>query len=1681
MRRKARVLQRLGHRRRGIAGVADVADFGQLLGAAQFRKQQMGDAVGRLAVEVDRPQMRLRELLARAVEQADDATGDRRAIRDGIASQRATQPRGGHEPQAGDLLAEGAQAGEGGAYRAPTGLELGVELVGRRRLQTVQQHHTRDRAFKGCQPLADTRLVIRVDAHRGQTGRLGADPQGPGMRAILGLAKDEQMAAQRDAVLHRRDLPGTNDIARNAVAASLRSGRSAFQRSGDRRLRGGTRRRRVSGIDSRQLSEQRAQRTRSREAFHVRLHGIGDRGRGLPGEGTDDLDPLDRVDAEVGFQIGVEADHVLRITGAIRHQRQQRRLGVEIGRRGRRGRPRRGNCRRARRLRQLGQQRAQRARAGEAFHIRLHGLGDRGRGLLGEGADNLDPLDRVDAEVGLQIGLEADHVFRIAGAIRHQRQQRRLGVESRRGRFSRRARCRRRGRFGGLRLRSRGLRRGGNRRLLRSHAGGRRCRHRRLAGSGLGGQPAEHAAHDLFLQMQELLHGPLIGGQRLLAKARDACSCRCSRHRRHLGLLCCRRLRAGSRWGRGSRRGSGGLGPLARGLLALQRQRRLAAGAALGIILRSRAAAGKIEGGGRDLRRLEQPRQRRQRMARDAAIDHQPCDRHVHAGAEQLADGIEQTAQAAALPVEADDGRIVLGQRRARHAGADGLGAAFDEAVDTVGRHRLQLADEFHRREQVALELLGDRSRVVGMRAAVIAVDLALRRVEVGRVDRRAERLLRGGDELGMESAGDRQLRRPDLLLLGLVDHRIHGVGRPGDHDLLGGVVIGDPDAAGVGQQRVDLLARGLHGRHGANAVAGGIGHGRAARRRQPQEGLAIDHAGGVQRGVLAIAVTGHRLRCNTQPPQQIQITQRQRADGGLSVPGIGNGLLLRFARGVAEGGLGPHQARQGPLQLVAQHFVGALQRFAQFGVVERDLAPHADRLRPLTGEQQAHPPPRTTMQIAAHARRQGLVLGQMRAQALDLLAQRVVAVRHEGRHAGCLRHLLRFRGQRVRDLGDAERVAGGQRGVQLLHLRLQGSRVGGAEDEELPGPATRAYRLGHGVAAAVLLEHGVEVRATEAEGRHGAAARVIGAAQPGPRLVEQIGGRILGGDGVDRVLDADMRRQHAVMQRQGHLDEAADAGGALGMTENRLDRAQRHALGRCAVVAPAARDGLRLGAVAHRRAGAVRLDQLHRLLAEAGLAVDAIQRAYLAFRPRRGHAQRLAVGGAGSALDHGIDAVAVSLGVGQALEHDHRHALGDGYAIRVLVEGARNALGRQRLRLREAEEAVRPLHRVHTAGDGDVRAPCLQLLGGQRHRRQRGAAGRVHREIEAAEVHAVGDTAGRHVLQHAGEGFVGPLRQPLPGAVVGKLDEARQLGAHAVLHAQIADTATRAEDDRGVLAVEVVVEAGVVERARRALQRQQLHRVDGFHRARRNAEAQRIEGDLVEEAAPLRIHLVARIHVGVEVQTPVPALPRHLPDDADLLDDVVPEAVGVARAGQHHADADHRHIGGRSGLAARFDVGLQLEQALCAARRHVLVQFGTGHDLITHGRHLANHIHAVALLLPGVDRDDLAGVVAHAALRGQPQPAQIQILQRVADLLGGLPRRQQLSPLVEELAREGGIHAAGRMAGPRFQAGRVPAGQRLVLIALHHGTAGDDLLGEQIGRAHQAPDADAALGQWRG
>ena len=108
------------------------------------------------------------------------------------------------------------------------------------------------------------------------------------------------------------------------------------------------------------------------------------------------------------------------------------------------------------------------------------------------------------------------------------------------------------------------------------------------------------------------------------------------------------------------------------------------------------------------------------------------------------------------------------------------------------------------------------------------------------------------------------------------------------------------------------------------------------------------------------------------------------------------------------------------------------------------------------------------------------------------------------------------------------------------------------------------------------------------------------------------------------------------------------------------------------------------------------------------------------------------------AAADDRVDAIAVALGVREALEREHADALAEHRAVGALRERPAGAAHRQRRRLREAHERERVVGRVGAARDHEVGVALAEHVSRHRHGGEGARARRVGREVRAAEVEVV-------------------------------------------------------------------------------------------------------------------------------------------------------------------------------------------------------------------------------------------------------------------------------------------------------------------------------------------------------
>ena len=159
----------------------------------------------------------------------------------------------------------------------------------------------------------------------------------------------------------------------------------------------------------------------------------------------------------------------------------------------------------------------------------------------------------------------------------------------------------------------------------------------------------------------------------------------------------------------------------------------------------------------------------------------------------------------------------------------------------------------------------------------------------------------------------------------------------------------------------------------------------------------------------------------------------------------------------------------------------------------------------------------------------------------------------------------------------------------------------------------------------------------------------------------------------------------------------------------------------------------------------------------QPGVLPGALDGEALSDRIGGGDALALAVARAADAAQHGVDLVAVALGVGEALEQEDHRAFAHDEAVGAVGVGTR-AGGRQRADLAELDERAGAHVAVDAAGEDGVVVALHEPFDRGADRRHGRGAGRVDDVVRSVEVEEVGDPAGDAVRQLAGHRVFGDL-----------------------------------------------------------------------------------------------------------------------------------------------------------------------------------------------------------------------------------------------------------------------------------------------------------------------------------
>lgn len=448
-----------------------------------------------------------------------------------------------------------------------------------------------------------------------------------------------------------------------------------------------------------------------------------------------------------------------------------------------------------------------------------------------------------------------------------------------------------------------------------------------------------------------------------------------------------------------------------------------------------------------------------------------------------------------------------------------------------------------------------------------------------------------------MEGRGDREPPGAYAGGTGGLDQAVDLGGGAADHDLVGRVAVADPKVRTGREEFGDALLGGEHRGHRAGVlgrVPGGGRHGPTAGAGELVEGVLVVRPRRVQGGQFAEAVAEEALGLEAQFREVPEVSGGERADRGLGVGGgAQRGLLLGPALVVDERRRERHPGQRGVLTEVP---VGAVEGGAQRGQREDGAQPGVDVLAALTGEERGHPARLAGGAPVVDAPGVGpCVPVRSGAQLTEgEFAQRVglgLVAGREG-HPGVPR---------------GDRAAGG-RGLRRegVHEGIGTCRVPQVD----AGDREADLQV---VAVAVLLEHGVEVGAAEAErGERRPALRALRVADPRPGPGVDVEGAVRAEGRVGPV-HIDGGRQHLVVQGEGELDHRGRAGRRLGVTDLGLHAADGGVAPLAAVLGDHLGERAQLGRVADRRAGAVRLEQLDAVGGRVGVLVGAAQRLHLA------------------------------------------------------------------------------------------------------------------------------------------------------------------------------------------------------------------------------------------------------------------------------------------------------------------------------------------------------------------------------------------------------------------------------------------------------------------------------------
>ncbi len=792
----------------------------------------------------------------------------------------------------------------------------------------------------------------------------------------------------------------------------------------------------------------------------------------------------------------------------------------------------------------------------------------------------------------------------------------------------------------------------------------------------------------------------------------------------------------------------------------------------------------------------------------------------------------------------------------------------------------------------------------------------------------------------------------------------------------------------------------------------------------------------------------------------------------GLRDAGVGHCRLIPCLFGRIECGRRVH--RCGIPRIFDEQLAQARERDEQIGE-------HPGTLASLTREQERDGA--ATRGLVAHED----LIARFECARRNKLRRQIVEIGRDERDLRRTRRALHAVTRRdgARQIAQVPRATGAVvHGEQCLQFLDRGARLGTAlapKDEQLGKPRVdRVRRFGRAVVSG---EDGVKVRSAEAEAAHA-----------GDPFFRRCRPRLRAGGEEERARRAiprgigprqrARRRANAGPERERGFDHTGDAGGALCVPDLRLHRADCAASRRDAFRDEEFADRCELGAVADDGPGPVRFDQPYLGRRDPRARVRALDGEALSLRSWCGQPKRASVARSGDPANHGVDAIAVALRVGEPLENEAADAFAERDPVGLRVERTRLPGRRERVDGREQEVVLHGVVQIGAATEDHLAASARELFAGKIERGERRCARRVDGVVRPAQIETIRDATGDHVREPTRERVFGQLGDLLI-EIGRKLAEVRTIArAEVVRHCEIA-ARFGTEDDRRAFAMRIALGVTrIAQRALRDMQREELHRFDPGQRRRGNPVREWIERDRRDEAAPLRGRAASCVRsacVLVPVHGGIPAFRRHLPERVDAADDVGPILleIGGLRVDARHPDDRDVERRRRGGLRGRRETRRGFVDERGRAAGGLLMQCRDRRRRGAQRGDLTDHHHPLVALLVLVDGDDAVALTAQA-FAGEPQAAEIQLLELAPHrLLCDAVGLQSLFG-VGERAHVRRVGTARCVTRRCFEQHCLFARNRRRLERRQNRAGAHGFLREEVRGPHQNANAGTALGERR-